>query len=681
MFKKPVTLSARTSLSNKEKKKLRAALKERFPSLTDVDADLLVPDGDEVQTCKVQATRIVLYFRHKDPVIVNNDGSFFPTVYGLWLVPRMLPCFLVYAPVSKFLMGGADLMLPGVLPPKRWPQFQKGELWAVRVIENQYPIAVGKTMVSNKDIYYQGMRGRGLELYHSFTDHLWELGSRSTPNASFTAAGVTGSGDPEETELGEPPEKFPALPIASKGEDEQAAGGSERGDEDVTNGGVKENEEEQEGEGEGDEGDRDNDDRCDEREEEEHEEQEEAQPSSSSAFDNSAAAAAGAEDESPVTGPPPVTLTPDQMDVYLHHCLLEVLKTSVQESQLPLDASAIYSLMLAAADRVARHKVLIEALEKTGIADEAVKAFLLAPPPLDVKRSSHKKVPKLFTHAAKAKLLTTKEQRGNQIITGINKQHPQVTAYTPAPERPKPSAAAAASSSSSSQQQQGPSSSSAGNANTTGDMVQVLEFYKPGQRVQPVFAAAGIKTGKERFFTIQECREAVNKYVSERLPAEGDKGKSVVLDAILASAAGMKGQDGTEVAKAELWKKVQNNLDDYFCVVHPGKDHAVDPVSIKKGPISKIEVSVEDRSGGRKHTTHVLHLATYHLDEQAVAEYLSRKLACSSSTYELPGKGDKGGTAVMVQGSAAKQVAELLTTEFKVPRKYIETKDKTKPKK
>ena len=46
MFKKPVNLSPRTSLGAKEKKKIKAVLKEKFPQLKDEEADLLLPQGE-----------------------------------------------------------------------------------------------------------------------------------------------------------------------------------------------------------------------------------------------------------------------------------------------------------------------------------------------------------------------------------------------------------------------------------------------------------------------------------------------------------------------------------------------------------------------------------------------------------------------------------------------------------
>lgn len=45
--------------------------------------------------------------------------------------------------VSRFVIGGADLMFPGIqIPPDDLPSFSAGQPWAVKVPGNPAPIAV-----------------------------------------------------------------------------------------------------------------------------------------------------------------------------------------------------------------------------------------------------------------------------------------------------------------------------------------------------------------------------------------------------------------------------------------------------------------------------------------------------------------------------------------------------------
>ena len=65
-------------------------------------------------------------------------------VYALWKVPHLLPAFtLKGGEVSRYVIGGADLMFPGIsIPPEGFPSFGAGQPWAVKVPGNPAPIAV-----------------------------------------------------------------------------------------------------------------------------------------------------------------------------------------------------------------------------------------------------------------------------------------------------------------------------------------------------------------------------------------------------------------------------------------------------------------------------------------------------------------------------------------------------------
>lgn len=65
-------------------------------------------------------------------------------VFALWKVPHLLPAFLLKgAEVSRFVLGGADLMFPGIqIQAEGLPPFSAGEPWTVKVPGNPAPIAV-----------------------------------------------------------------------------------------------------------------------------------------------------------------------------------------------------------------------------------------------------------------------------------------------------------------------------------------------------------------------------------------------------------------------------------------------------------------------------------------------------------------------------------------------------------
>lgn len=65
-------------------------------------------------------------------------------VYALWKVQDLLPAFVLKGgEVSRFVLGGADLMIPGIqIPAEGLPSFSAGEPWVVKVPGNPAPIAV-----------------------------------------------------------------------------------------------------------------------------------------------------------------------------------------------------------------------------------------------------------------------------------------------------------------------------------------------------------------------------------------------------------------------------------------------------------------------------------------------------------------------------------------------------------
>lgn len=64
----------------------------------------------------------------------------------------MLPSFMLKGgEVSRYVLGGADLMFPGILiPPQGFPSFSAGEIWAVKVPGNLAPIAVSLFIFANR---------------------------------------------------------------------------------------------------------------------------------------------------------------------------------------------------------------------------------------------------------------------------------------------------------------------------------------------------------------------------------------------------------------------------------------------------------------------------------------------------------------------------------------------------
>ncbi|XP_054789510.1 uncharacterized protein LOC129295056 [Prosopis cineraria] len=191
MFKKAVESKSHQRLSGADRKKLKRTIKDKFPRASDSDIDVLLPPKAEITVAKFQNRVHVYGVEGGFPMFFDVDGrgsDIFPTVYALWKVPELLPAFMLKGgEVSRYVIGGADLMFPGIyVPPEGLPSFVAGEPWAVKVPENPAPIAVGSTTMSSAEALKAGLRGKALRITHYYGDLLWEsVENRYVPNAGF----------------------------------------------------------------------------------------------------------------------------------------------------------------------------------------------------------------------------------------------------------------------------------------------------------------------------------------------------------------------------------------------------------------------------------------------------------------------------------------------------------------
>nr|GEW55860.1 eukaryotic translation initiation factor 2D [Tanacetum cinerariifolium] len=118
----------------------------------------------------------------------ETDQGVGSRLYALWKVPHLLPAFILKGgEVSRYVIGGADLMFPGIsIGAEGLPEFSAGETWAVMIPGNPAPIAVGSTCMSSSEALKAGLRGKALKICHHYRDALWESAEdRYVPNVGF----------------------------------------------------------------------------------------------------------------------------------------------------------------------------------------------------------------------------------------------------------------------------------------------------------------------------------------------------------------------------------------------------------------------------------------------------------------------------------------------------------------
>ncbi|XP_043820469.1 eukaryotic translation initiation factor 2D [Dromiciops gliroides] len=185
MFAKAFRVKSNTAVKGSDRRKLRADVAAAFPAFGAEQLSELVPGKDELNIVKLYAHKgdaVAVYVSGRNPVLFELKGTLYPTVYTLWSYPHLLPAFTTWPPVLEKLVGGADLMLPGLtVPPGGLPQVQQGDLCAITLVGNRAPVAIGVATMSTAEMLAAGLKGKGFTVLHTYLDHLWQFGDKSSP--------------------------------------------------------------------------------------------------------------------------------------------------------------------------------------------------------------------------------------------------------------------------------------------------------------------------------------------------------------------------------------------------------------------------------------------------------------------------------------------------------------------
>ncbi|KAH1144725.1 hypothetical protein GLYMA_12G241600v4 [Glycine max] len=435
MFKKAVEAKSHQRLSGADRKKLRRSIKQKFQRVSDSDLDALLPPKAEITVAKLQNRVHVYAVEGGFPMFFDVDGrgsDIFPTVYALWMVPELLPVFVLKGgEVSRFVIGGADLMFPGIIvPPDGLPSFRAGEPWAAKVPGNPAPIAVGSTTMSSAEALKAGLRGKALRITHCYRDLLWETAEgRCVPNAGFFEDVVfedpsllQASHDSDLTEVaGETSidqQKNPksdgseeSLDVNELQTDSAPALATPNGDENDTTAEVTEGVADLK------------------------------LPDTVSANDQ--------DDQ--------LTLSTADVDSLLDKCLLQALHTTVKDKDLPLPGSTLWS-----------NHVL--PCRPSGIT-------------LNIKKSSYKKLSKWLQAKSTSGLISVKEDKHKEevMLFSVNRKHADYSSFKPEKRRVEKSEQ---------------HSVQSANEIRSSKTLEVAEIYKPSVHVNSIFSPVGADTGK-----------------------------------------------------------------------------------------------------------------------------------------------------------------------------------------
>mmetsp|Transcript_65173 Transcript_65173/g.174793 ORF Transcript_65173/g.174793 Transcript_65173/m.174793 type:complete len:558 (-) Transcript_65173:97-1770(-) len=557
MFKKPYKVSQQNVVGKKDRQKLKEEI-ELSCSLGKGELESLLPADRDIVMLKLD-TRSLLFCSgdaNAPPLFIDSEGrgKVVPSLMSLWRFPDMCKRLTIHGPTSKFVLKGADLMLPGVIVPEGGlPPLAEGDTVALFVEGNPYAIAVGKMVVDSAYIEENGMKGRGMQLVHVYRDELWAQCGGLSPNAGFGAELVEECGDTGFSESGS------AAPPAAAAEPEAC--------------------------------------------------KDEAPPPV-------------AESSAPATA----DMSPDEL---FEHCFMMALH-GTEDSKFPYEASKFYA-----------NEIQPRRPEGTTV---------------DVKKTSHKNLGKFLNAKRKLKLIDVVDKKGVISVTKVNRDHPAYTSfeYSP-PAEAAPAAAAKDGAKGGASKKPGP---------------KVLQMWKPTHYMEPLYVACGRSKGA--ILPLADALKILHEYIEKNDLGGGEMIKidETLQNALYKVAGGKKkgaAEDPTEAVAAELEARFQERLTEFTVVELPNA-----PRIEKKGPFQPILITTT-RKGGHN-LTRATGLELFGVDIERMAQELKKKLNCTTSVEDLPGKQVKE-KLLQVQGYCEGEIIEYLKNEYGVEKKWVDVKN------
>lgn len=330
----------------------------------------------------------------------------------------------------------------------------------------------------------------------------------------------------------------------------------------------------------------------------------------------------------------------------------------------------------------AKNHGLVFPLQQSYIMSTLVQPFLPALSPeqaqqLQIKKTSWKNIKKFIKSLDKEKILKCKDKDGNEIvILDIDFTDPSIINFKPyrLPKKETTSDTSAGAS----------ASNTDPGDDSVGQKLQVLSFFKPTSKLQPIFDAA---KSTKTLYTPPEVRQLVTDYIeSENLVSETNK-RLVKLNPTLANSVfdGSGNLDKEVLAKGAvprdaLIDRILHGMATSYAIVRNGADPS--STKAKSGAPPKIHITLETRSGN-KTVTKVSGLEAYHVNPKPLADELRKLCAGSTSVEALAGatkKHEKEIMEIMVQGPQKDAVVKALEKRG-VDKRWVEVLDKTKGKK
>ena len=650
MFRKPLPVTGTHKLGGSDAKRLVKDLAKKLRLDAD-DAETIVGGKKSVlELVKSPApSRVQIYLSDGAPIVIDHSGKgdYELTYFALWRAPGALgePVVLRHCAVTRFLVRGADLMLPGVGAIPTRP-FEVGKRFAVTVPGNPKPLAIGETCVGSADVdksvdaagEKKSSKGKFLRIRSCYRDALWAMAAAHParppllPNEGFLEAGVVGV-------LGH-----------EKNADEKDAS--------LLSSLAKKLDEDEEEDEDAERAPAFDDDDDDDDDDEEYADARANEPVDSNDSNDSSKE------------------TPEAMDARIDAAFAYAIKNVVKNADTPMPSTAFWC-RLVSPSRAA------------------------GAPPLDVKRSGYKKMSRLFAELARRGWLTGKEDKRTKefVVTSVCRTHADfpgllfesqkdaAEAYETARDAEARTRAAAEreADARASMYTGAASAAFAAEDRKTPPPLFLEERFRAPASARAVFQKLAetetSPSNAERFafspdttYTRAEASAAAEAYCELFLETTN---AHITLDTTLCDALFPPGvlKKGETYptrlrrvdAVGDLWLERFHRV--FF--LRRGARSAT-----KKGDLPPVRVESERRGGDRK-VTRVFGFETYLIDAEELRETLARVLATNCRVEELEATKNRapGAKSVVAAGNAVEKTRAALQTHYGVPAVYVATKD------
>ncbi|KAK9475712.1 hypothetical protein V1514DRAFT_339275 [Lipomyces japonicus] len=190
MFRKKPNIKSYAPLRSSDRRKLLTQIVEKFGLSADTlpaeTKELILPSDIRSAKFTAHATgergSVFVGSDVKPLWIELDDNTIVPTVYLLWKCPFLIPTVHTWPPVIEKLRNGADMMLPGLIPP--FPDgLVKGSIVAIASADSPtVPLAVGICDLTLTGVTrVQGQHGKAVLIVQVHGDELPVKGNISVP--------------------------------------------------------------------------------------------------------------------------------------------------------------------------------------------------------------------------------------------------------------------------------------------------------------------------------------------------------------------------------------------------------------------------------------------------------------------------------------------------------------------